>query len=468
MTIKLHELLAEKAAIVAQMQEIHKSDETEEGMTDEQVAQFEALTKSLKKISAKIARKEEMTAADAEDAKAASKSDEDEDEDKDEDDKDEDEKSSKSFVGNLRPFSKGMTVPAAPKATMAPGKLALAALVAKAYDMLPPEYAADRRYANASEMLRKEYGEAVYKTLQATGTGPNGGYALPTSYLADLIPYLRSQTVMRQIGCRNIPVPTGNLTIPRQSATMTAVWQGEMDEMTVSNLQLDDIVLLVKRLTGLSTVTNQLIAQSPLAVEDTIRNDLAMQIARAEDLSFLRGPGTGGQPLGLLGFATAANAVNTATAKDPDSVNAYLTHAKNVLDAANQGEEGRVWIMHPSVRNYIWSLRNSFGQRYFPEVESGMLFAYPLKTTTQLPTNLTTYGGTHGAEIFLVKASECIIADGLMPTISVSQEATVQEGGVARNAFTQDFTVFKMVERVDFNMNHTSGVTVIGTDGWLP
>lgn len=139
------------------------------------------------------------------------------------------------------------------------------------------------------------------RDLSATGGGNVGGYTIQTDVLgASLIELLRNMTVAFELGARKLGGLVGNVAIPSQNGGATAYWVGENVQTTSSNLAFGQVGLIPHRLSAVTALGKQLLAQSSVDVEGLVREDFARVLAIAIDLAALAGTGTAGQPLGIL------------------------------------------------------------------------------------------------------------------------------------------------------------------------
>lgn len=234
----------------------------------------------------------------------------------------------------------------------------------------------------------------VAKALNATGTSAGGGLLVPQAYRAELIDVLWAETVVRSSGPQEIPLPLGQITIPRLSSTSAATWIGEQTDITTSLPSFDQIVMIAKKLAGLVPVQNDLLRRSPLAVESIVRTQMTKQLARAEDAAFLTGTGSSSVPKGLTNWALAANvSTNTTAVPTLTSVNNALSSAQLNLLSNNVGITSAKWFINPNIRSFLNTLTDSTGRYFYKEeLDRGSLFGMPYKMTTNLPTNLLTNG----------------------------------------------------------------------------
>ena len=468
MAIQIKELRAKRAELAAQMKAIIAKD-TGDGLSDDDVTAFDALKGQVDAHDQRIGRLETMNEIEADGAVGA----DDEKAVKSDDDDDEDEKAEKAIrFSNVKSFTtrSGRVFAEAKSAEPDAARCGLMAIIAKAYDDVPVTQ--DKRFKSGRDMLLATCGpSAVTKALAATAGVPNGGALIVQEFLPQLITLLRARTVMRGLALRKVSL-VGSLTIPRQTATGMAAWQGELDEIIVSNPTLDDILLTPKKLTAMSTVTNDLIRRSPIDALNFVEQDLTNRVARYEDIALIRGTGTNGQPLGLLSLAQTQITYTVSTGLTPitdyQGVLSFLSQLQNQLETANVEPTNPVWLMHPSTKNFLKAMRNEFGVSYFPEVQGDMLLGAPVLTTTQIPANLTTNG--RGSEIYYFDAPRFILADAMGAQMEVSRDATFRDptSGQLVSAFASDMTVVRFIEEMDTNIEHPEAAVVGLVNGWFP
>lgn len=337
-----------------------------------------------------------------------------------------------------------------------------------------------------------------------TSVGASGGFIVPPDYVAEVIELLRPKAVVRSSGPRVLPMPRGTLTLPGQNSAATATYGNERSAITTSQQSLKSITATFKKLTALVPVSNDMMRYADPAADAFVRDDLVKVMALREDLAFTLGDGSNDTPMGFLAFAnrwvgtnkgtmgawsTSANSTFAVNAADPAgstggnfitsnpnptlaTVQAELGGAANRLDAANVPEDKRVWIAHPRSRNFLYDLTNSLGEYVFrDELNAGKLRNYPVKTTTQIPTNYWDASGTNKdlSFIFLAEMDEAMILDSMSLELAVSREGTyVDAGGTTQSAFQSDQTLIRAITEHDFQMRHDQSVAVIQGVRWAP
>ena len=99
----------------------------------------------------------------------------------------------------------------------------------------------------------------VEKAMGAT-VPSDGGYFVPNVLSSEVIPYLYNKIIMRQAGARVVPMPNGNMTIPRFDATATGYWVGENTAITKSQSTIGSIKLNAKKAAGLVPAETVIVA----------------------------------------------------------------------------------------------------------------------------------------------------------------------------------------------------------------
>ncbi|NOG69804.1 phage major capsid protein [Roseicella sp. DB1501] len=295
--------------------------------------------------------------------------------------------------------------------------------------------------------------ETVAKALSQTGGSSVGGVLIPVKFQPDLIELLRARVAVRASNPMSIDMPEGNLTLPRLAGAATAGWGTEVASISTSNPTFNSVVLSAKKLTAMVAISNDLIRRSPVSADTVVRDDLIEVVARTEDLAFLRGPGTGNAPTGL----SVQSGISTLTAAGVTLANviAFLNGMVLKLQNANSRMLRPGWIMNPHVKAFIASQRDGVGSFVFKqELDAGTLLGFPVRTTTAIPNNLTSAGGTAGSEVYLADFADVIVADAMQLSIEASSEAVVD----GTSLFQTDQMAIRAIKEVDIALRHPESV----------
>ncbi len=270
-----------------------------------------------------------------------------------------------------------------------------------------------RIFAKRFELSKVDLGES---SLAA------GGLFVPDVVSATLIPRLQAQSVLRKLGCQTVTVSGFRKYIyPVQGAAPAITWGTEGATLTAdTTTDYDRGQLESHRETCLVYCPLELVADANVDMESTLRNDIADQMALAEDLVAFRGLG-GTQPLGLL-YQPRVHSTDLSGEIDQDDI----TNAVYQVDNAN----GRVtaWVTSPAVGWKIGKLKDAEGRYLFPQtgqhgnIGSNVLdlAGKPLYQTTQV--GVGSYPDSN--ETFLLGGdwARYVILDGQGLIVDVARE----------------------------------------------
>lgn len=317
----------------------------------------------------------------------------------------------------------------------------------------------------AAHHAERVYGDEQVSRALLAGTGDAGGFLVPERFSTDLIDLLRPASVVRRMGAVNVPMGSGNITLPKLTAGSAASYIGESDHIGVTQPTFGQVKASAKKLAALVPISNDLLRFSSPAADQVVTRDLVRAIATAEDAAFLRGDGLGNGPKGLRYFAPAANILKVSATVNLANVDADLNKLLLALLAADCSMTTPGWIMSPRSYVYLLGLRDSNGFRAFPEMASGQLKGYPFATTTKVPNNLAVTG-TNESEIYFCDFADVMIAEVPGLLISVSSEAAYYDGSAVVSAFSRDQTVVRVIAQHDLVMRHTESIAVLSDVDW--
>lgn len=302
--------------------------------------------------------------------------------------------------------------------------------------------------------------DAVAKALNI-GVVAEGGALIPQDFSADMIELLRSEVVVRRAGPMVLQMPLGNLTIPRLAGGSTAMYQGELDDMSVTEEAFDDLDLVAKKLTALVPVSNDLIRRAPIGVETVVRDDLVAGVARREDIAFIRGDGTNKTPMGWRSLVLPANLIAVPAGGNLDAVVATIAAMKLALVQGMSRMIRPVWISAAPVFEFISTRRDSVGGFYYrDEMSRGTLEGWPFYYTQQIPTNLGA-SAAFGSELYLVDMADDVIADTLNMQVDASDVAAYYgTDGKVVSTFQRDQSLFRIITEHDHNMRHLQSLAI--------
>lgn len=187
----------------------------------------------------------------------------------------------------------------------------------------------------------------VQKRDMSVGVAANGGNMVGTELRpTEFIEMLRAEQMATKLGVRTLTGLVGNLDVTKMTGASTAYWLAtESTATTESQQTLGLVQFRPKTVAALVDVTRLLQMQSSPSADMLVSEDLAIQLALAKDIALFSGPGTGGQPTGIL--STAGIGAVTGTSLGYPGIIEFQTDvaAANALSAdcayvAHQGVAG--------------------------------------------------------------------------------------------------------------------------------
>ncbi len=349
---------------------------------------------------------------------------------------------------------------------------------------------------DAADFVAKTYGpegETLARAL-STSIGSAGGFLVPPEMSAEVIELLRPASTVMALQPNILPMPSGNLMIPRIQAGASATYVGENQPTQASQQVFGMVQLSAKKLTSVVPISNDMIRFPAVSTDAIVRSDMVLSIATAADLAFIRGNGGQFSPRGLKSFAAApilagANVLaatpqvgsaygaqsqsNTITALA--NVTLDLSRAELALRRANIRMTRPGWIMSPRSEMYLMNIRDGLGnQVYYQEMSKGMLRGKPYRVTTQIPENLAAVssdGATatvDGSEVYLADFAEVFIGEAYGLELDVFPGGSyLDAGGNTVSGISNDQTVMRAIVQHDLAMRQEAAVAVITGVRWF-
>ena len=300
-----------------------------------------------------------------------------------------------------------------------------------------------------------------------SGAATAGGVLVPHAFMAEVVELLTPKSVVRSMGAIALPMPNGNLTVPKMTGGATSYYVSESTSGTASEPTFGDLSLSAKHMITLVPVSNQLLQYSGVSqnVESMIVGDMVNSMGLREDLAYIRGDGASNTPKGFRHLAPAANIVVASDGATIQKVETDLSKLELKLLNANVRMLKPGWVTNPTTFMFLKSLRDGNGNKVYPELAQNQLRGKPLAVTTQVPANLGT--GTE-SELYLVDFADAVIGESGTVTLAISTEASYTDpaSGAVKNAFTSNQTLIRAVSSNDFGMRHDASVAVLTGVKW--
>lgn len=326
------------------------------------------------------------------------------------------------------------------------------------------DHAAARRWAE------REYGSGSpqFRAMQQSVFTAGGSTIAQNFVASELIELLRAKAAVRRAGARSLPLVNGSATLPKVTGGATTYWRGnEGDIAPPSELTTGDITLTEKELTCLVPVNNNLLRNSNIAVDRLIRDDMVRAAANSEDIAFLKGPGTSGQPKGIYYWVGDPGRDNSAGSTLANSRTNIRT-AKNRLGTNNVPNDRRAWFMNSRAIEFMaWDLVDANSNRAYPQLENGDGSKLAGGTVFEDNNISIVLGGGTDTEIYYAEMSECFIGDSGELELELFLNATYEvTSGSLRSGISRNESVVRLIRKTDFALRHVESAHVLEACGY--
>jgi HK97 family phage major capsid protein len=326
---------------------------------------------------------------------------------------------------------------------------------ATAYNPKAPGAVLDGEFADAGEFIFQtwhlnrsvEAATKLSRLRNAFGsTVPaDGGFLVPEQLRAQLLQIALEMAVVRP-RATVVPMETARVPFPMidvaSNATsvfggMVGYWGEEGAALVDSAAKFGRVVLDAKKLTGLSAVPNELIADSLISFTALIGNLWPRAIAWFEDVAFTGGSGVG-EPLGFRG-----NSATVAVAKESGQAAATVVYenitkmySRMLPSSLNQA----IWMCAPDVLPELFTMALSVGTGGGPIYVDSAADAAPV-TIFGRPLVVSEKMSTLGAQgdLAFVDLGYYLVGDRQVMTMASSTDYK----------FGNDQTTYRIIQRVD-------------------
>lgn len=332
----------------------------------------------------------------------------------------------------------------------------------KAYDVFG-RHDPERAAYYAKKLYGDEDMAREFKAMSVTSpTG--GGYLVPQIYMDDVIEQLYPKTVVFELGARRVPMPNGNLNIPKMTSGTRATWGGEGRRIAKTQPTFGNVKLSAKRLEAIVPQTRELLMSTNYSADALFASDLTRRMQLGMDFGAMFGTGGEFQPLGIANNkavekvdATALN--NTALADSNGKITAdFPVWLEAKVLGKNVDDVSLGWTFNAAVEGYLKNLKTSTGEYiYREEMNGGNLLGYPYKRSNQIPTDSN--GKT--SIIFGNWADLLAGEQAGLETYTTLDGSWVDENGVQHNAFDENLSATRALMYIDFAVRHVESFIVV-------
>jgi HK97 family phage major capsid protein len=323
----------------------------------------------------------------------------------------------------------------------------------------------------AARFVKEKWNDEVMEKALLESVFESGGAIVPDEYVAEIIDLLYAQTVVRGSGAMTIPMNSGSLTMPFLASGSSAEYVGEFRNIPTSQPEFGQLQLSAKKLAALVPISNDLIRDSSPQADTVVNNDMVRQLALREDLAFIRDDGTENKPKGMRHWVKDAHVFSRSQAGSTSTLAEVifdLGRAIRMLEDENVPILTGGWLLTPRTKWFLQTLLDGNGNRVFwDEMMQGMLFGYPFRITTQIPSNLTVNMTNDTTEIYFADFSSLVIAENTQLIIDVFEGGTYFDGSQMVSGISTDSTVIRALARHDFGARYRGKeISVIQEIDW--
>lgn len=308
---------------------------------------------------------------------------------------------------------------------------------------------------------------AQFKAM-TEGTGSAGGFVVPEEFAAEVFRVVEDFGLVPKLA-RKFPMGSDTLNIPRLSSSVAVYWAGETGSTTPSQAVFEQVVMQAKTLSGITPMSNELLADANVSVVDLLVSLFAEAIAGELDNQGFNG--VGAPFTGILSDAgvtvyTPATGNSTFTlCSTPDNVRTLISKIKPwALQGAAFVMHRTVWALFQTAKastsgNYFLSTFNpvmSGAQAQgFPLAMAGTMWGYPVYLSDKMPTATA----VSTKYVIFGNLGNLFMGTRADMSVDISKEATV--GGF--NLFQQNMSAVRVTTRLALAVGLPSAFACLAT-----
>lgn len=245
----------------------------------------------------------------------------------------------------------------------------------------------------------------------AASTATTGQYLTEAQVQHILVKPLEQASVFLAAGPRIFDVTAaGPVHIPKLVSMTAPSWHGENELIAEVGATFGEVTLLngTKSLKSITRFSNELARSSVVALDQTLRDKMVLDVAAKIDTAFFTGTGTSGEPLGLLNY-TGVQTMTTVGALTLDK----LLDAVALMYTANVDTSRLRWVMPSATFISLRKLKDGQGQ-YLVQPDNTADAVFRLFGIPVLVTNRMTAG-----KVVLADFSQIAVARDMAPSVKL-------------------------------------------------
>lgn len=247
-----------------------------------------------------------------------------------------------------------------------------------------------------------------------------------TSVYADFLEYQRPFTIVGKFGAGNVPslrrVPF-RVPLISQTSGGAGYWVAEGNAKPLTKFDFSRTTLEPTKVANIAILTEEAVRDSSPAADVIVRDQLVAALTARMDIDFIdpdKAAVAGASPASITNGVAAIS----SSGADADAIRRDIRALWLPFIAANNPPTTAVYIMSATTALSLSLMMNPLGQQEFPGIGmmGGTLMGVPVIVSEYVKND----GGSSGAIVVLVNASDIYFADDGGFQIDLSREASVQ------------------------------------------
>lgn len=282
-------------------------------------------------------------------------------------------------------------------------------------------------------VMRRDY--TVKELVEGSGSG---SYTVPSEWAAEINRVANDTGIARKL-CQQVSPSGATLYVPNETASVTIYLPGETTAYTESSPTLEQKTLTIKAAGGISTLSNELLADANVDLLAYFAEIFGEGLADFEDTHTFGSSTSYFEPLLAL---SSAQTVTMATSSYTDIHSDDLM--KMLRAVAPKYWKNAAFFMHPYVFSYVQQLKDTQG-RYIVQnptdiTQPAMIWGRPVHLVNTMPSS----DASATAFIGLANPKQCWFGLRGGMEIKISEQATLTTAG---NLWEQNLSAMRVIER---------------------
>lgn len=238
------------------------------------------------------------------------------------------------------------------------------------------------------DAMARTQGAPQQRTWDAATSGAASQLVGTDNMGSMFIDRLRPRSIALGLGVTRLDNLTQNVTIPRLLTSVTASWEGEVDQVPETFGTVDQVPMAPNRLSASTNFSLQLLRQGGPSVDGIINDDIQAQFGTAIDSAIFEGSGTGNVPAGISAGATGSVTITVAGNPDWDEILEF----ESDLATANADMGSIHFVTTPPIRRNLKQRDKGTDTGMYVWTEQNTVNGYQAHASNNLAANRIIYG----------------------------------------------------------------------------